>query len=170
MDSIKRFVSLTQGKRGKTGGVTTGGDSQPGTSQPPPSFDDVEKAARAAVATNGETTPEDVAENMTAETVIGILQTALVLIGEDEGVLSPQEKELLRRPLVRVLAKYNVSGETLPPEADLALALAVIVVTRLRKPKTASFVVRLKTWFQGHVLARRVQRVTNSVSVEGAKS
>ena len=106
------------------------------------------------------------AENPTTETIIGALQTALVLIGQDEGILSETEKILLRIPLKRVLDKYGVGDKALPAEIDLAFALAGILIARLSKPKTATFFAKVRHWFvskwfsrQGAALARKVEAV-----------
>lgn len=138
-----------------------------------PSFDDIEKAAGPAAPVAGKPgeTPgegEDTGgDNSTAETIIGIIQTALVLIGDDEGVLSAQEKRMLRPPLERVLKKYDVGAAMLPAEVDLALAMATIIIVRLKKPKTATWFARVKMWFGGRVaevrgakLAARVEDAT----------
>lgn len=89
----------------------------------------------------------DLPENPTAESIIGIIQTGLVLIGDEEGILSAQEKTLVRRPLERVLKKYEVGSNALPAEIDLALAVLGLVVSRLQKPKTATFALKVKAWF-----------------------
>lgn len=107
------------------------------------------------------TGPDPVA--VTAETGIGLIQTALVLLGEEEGVLSNAEKILIKAPLERILRKYDV-GE-LPAELDLAVAIAVVVIARLKKPKTMARWERLKLWWQmkradrrGHAQARAVSK------------
>lgn len=116
-------------------------------------------------AAEGEDTP---GENLTVETIIGVIQTALVLIGDDEGILSPMEKRLLRSPLERVLKKYNVGANSLPPEADLAFAVASLVIVRIQKPKTATWFAKVKAWcvakffaHEGRKLANRVEAATS---------
>jgi len=158
-------VSITPANAG------TGGGSVP-ASTATPSFADIDAAARAPDASvasdaagggvvgakgdGGDVTT-------TCETIIGVIQTALVLIGEDEGVLSAQEKLLIRRPLERVLKKYNV-GDVLPCEVDLAVALAIVVIARLKKPKTATTFARLKAWFQNKIAKRRGAKLAAQVT------
>lgn len=131
---------------------------------PAPSFADVEAIAAApAEPEPGEDRKpasevkdaKAVVENATAETAIGIIQTALVLLGDEEGLLSPVEKELMRGPLVRVLQKYEVAPDAMPPEIDLAVVCASLVIARLKKPKTATAFVKLKTWALGLFFRRK---------------
>lgn len=121
----------------------------------PPEFADVRKALNTLPAAEGDArpTPEGLADelkaigdNPTAETIVGLIQTGLILIGEEEGYLTPLEKDLIRRPLVRVLAKYGVGKDVLPPEVDLVLAVLGIVAVRLQKPKTATFAAKVRAW------------------------
>jgi hypothetical protein len=144
----------------------------PITPPPPADFRDVSEALKTAPR---EDTPEARAEslaeeisgldeNTTAATIIGIIQTGLILVGEEEGILTPGEIELVRKPLVRVLKKYNVGENVMPAEIDLALAVLALVVTRLKKPKTATAVAKFKAWviaqwsgLQGRRLAAQVR-------------
>lgn len=143
-DSIGRWKNLRGGRP----------SSKSETAQKP-DFSDIEAAARNAVSEKGETPIEAaLMENATAETIIGAIQTALVLIGDDEGVLTTTEKELLRRPLLRVLQKYAVTQEALPAEFDLAVACAGLVVSRIKKPKTATFFAKVRMGL-GNWWARR---------------
>lgn len=139
-------------------------DPQPTAPQPEPmpNFDDIEKASGKAP----EAQAEIVNDNATAETIIGVVQTALVLIGAEEGVLSDIEKELLRRPLVRVLEKYNVGKDVLPAEAELALAMATLIITRLQRPKTATWFAKVKAWFVGKYFQREGQKLARQVRDE----
>jgi len=118
--------------------------------------------------------PEDALETIeasgkegtpTAETIIGIIQTALVLIGDDEGILTETEKMILRGPLDRVLKKYKIGDDVMPPEVDLAFALAGLVIVRLKKPKTATFAAKCRAWIvgmwfnqKGRTLAAKIDR------------
>ena len=135
-----------------------------------PAFDDIAAAANAPEPPPEAATPAakdagaDAEVNTTAETIIGIIQTALVMIGEDEGVLSDPEKTLLRRPLQRVLDKYDITSEALPPEVDFAVALAMIVIARLKKPKTATTFVKFKTWLQNKLARRRGEKLAEKVA------
>ena len=134
----------------------------PGTSpssEPAPSFDDV-KAALAAVDADedagGEPTPApNVPTNNTAESVIGMIQTCLILIGEDEGILSESEKNLVRIPLKRVLDKYNVGANVMPSEIDLAMAVGGLIIARLGKPKTATWFAKVRLWFINFFFRRK---------------
>ncbi len=142
---------------------------------PPPSFADVDRAAASAPkdetpGARAEALTEEIAavnDNTTADTIIGIIQTGLILIGEEEGVLSPLEVTSVRRPLVRVLSKYNVGENAMPAEIDLGLAVLGLVVARLSKPKTATKWLRFKAWcvnqwfaFNGKKLAAQVEEKT----------
>ena len=134
-----------------------------------PSLDDIE-AASMETPPEPEPLPEpqpepvdDTPEMTTAETIIGIIQTALVLIGEDEGILTDSEKTLIRRPLERVLHKYNIGDDVLPPEVDLAVALAVVVIARLKKPKTASFAARVRAWIARKWFNRKGKRLAHKI-------
>ena len=143
---------------------------EPAQPIPAPSLDDIEAASLEEPESEiPEPEPEEETEPQmtTAETIIGIIQTALVLIGQDEGILTDSEKMLIRRPLERVLRKYNVGEDVLPPEVDLAVALAVVVIARLKKPKTASFAAKARAWFarkwfkrKGEKLARKIDNAT----------
>ncbi len=143
---------------------------------PVPEFSDVKRALGSMPAGEGVSGPAidsagDLAEamsklpeNPTAETLIGIYQTALVLIGQEEGILTALEKEMLRRPLVRVLDKYAIGANIMPAEVDLALVAIAIFVSRLQKPKTATAFMKVKAWFvrkffasQGEKLASRLR-------------
>jgi len=144
--------------------------------EPVPAFDDVKRALGSMPAGEGVSGPAidsagDLAEamsklpeNPTAETLIGIYQTALVLIGQEEGILTALEKEMLRRPLVRVLDKYAIGANIMPAEVDLALVAIAIFVSRLQKPKTATAFMKVKAWFvqkffasQGEKLAHKLR-------------
>jgi hypothetical protein len=151
-DTQGRWVNARSGRK-PTGGTPS--------DQQPPDFSDVLAAAREGDANK----ITEIAESATAETLIGIIQAALVLIGEDEGVLSEQEKTLLSRPLNRVLEKYGVGKDALPAELELGVAISIIVIARLKKPKTATTVAKIRGWFvgmwarkKGADLAKRVER------------
>ncbi len=133
-----------------------------------PDFSDIQKAAATPSA---ETLEADLSEAQTAiatgstptaETIIGILQTILVLIGEEEGILTDGEKIILRPALNRVLKKYDVGNDVLPAEVDLLVAVAGLIVSRLKKPKTAKFAAKIRAWvvnlWFGHK-GREIQRV-----------
>lgn len=143
----------------------------PAAADAAPKFDDIETAAGPAAPAPGAAKPgESSGEgedggggNSTAETVIGIIQTALVLIGDDEGVLSAQEKRMLRPPLERVLKKYDVGADVLPAEVDLALAMATIIIVRLKKPKTATWFAKVRIWFGGRVAEAKGRALAASV-------
>jgi hypothetical protein len=134
-----------------------------------PNFDDV----RRAIAAGDVETVAAVAASphATAETIIGIIQTVLVMIGgSEEGLLSKDEKDIIRPALVRVLDKYKVGKDALPPEVDLAVALSLIVISRIKKGgKTATFFAKVRAWAQnlwarrsGRSLAAIVDRETPS--------
>lgn len=140
--------------------------------RPAPDLSDIAAAARPPVASATETAQSFDLEGLegvpTVETLINAVQLALILIGEDEGVLTDMEKRLLRRPLERVLKKYNVGDSLLGPEADLALVVAGLVISRAQKPKTATFIAKAKAWCvnlwfrsKGEVLRREVARAVS---------
>lgn len=162
-DTMKRFIPLKAGRKNADGSPNKTATAAA------PSFDDVEKAARAAVAERGETPiAAALVENATAETIIGAIQTALVIIGDEEGVLTDIEKEVVRRPLVRVLAKYEVSPDALPAEADLAVAIAAVFIARIQRPKTATFVAKVRLAI-GNWWARRKGRELAAEVIEATK-
>jgi hypothetical protein len=172
LDAVGRFVPARGGRSRKDGTPNKAEKPAPGAV---PSFDDVEKIARETVEEKGPTTIEELEEeeNYTSDTIIGAIQTALVYIGDDEGVLSETEKKILRRPLLRVLQKYSISAAALPPEADLAFAVAAIVISRLQRPKTATFFAKCRyvvsEWWarrKGNELARSVRNAVQAVSTD----
>jgi len=139
-----------------------------------PSFADIDAAADApspfADPLKPAAPPEPPA-NIAADTCIGIIQTAFVMVGDDEGLLSDAEKAMLRRPLQRVLDKYNVGEKMLPAELDLAVAVATLFIVRLKKPKTATWFVRVKAWVtnrffgaKGRSFARQMRREVPEVT------
>lgn len=164
--------------------ATPPASTPPGASQPTPemniggtiNFDDIEKAAGSTPLpesggppVTGEAT---VIESVTTETIIGIIQTALVMIGDDEGILTKTEKEMLRAPLKRVLDKYDVGEKALPAEVDLAVCMATLLMVRLQKPKTATWFAKAKAWFvrtffraKGEALARKMRREVGDIPV-----
>lgn len=153
--------------------------AEPSATPPPaaPSFADIEAAAGPATAAPGASGAS--AEGgeggdaglgfTTADSIIGIIQTALVLIGEEEGQLSRAEVLVLRPPLERVLKKYNVGAAALPAEVDLAVALAGLVVARLQKPKTAKFAAKVRAWFVDRFFAAKGRALASNVR-EAVKS
>lgn len=84
---------------------------------------------------------------LTAEVAINLVQAALIMIGEDEGILSDAEKTMLAAPLSKIIQKYNLADQ-MTPELEAGCVVAMIVLTRLKKPKT-------QTWFQGMLLKCR---------------
>lgn len=143
-DSMRRFINANAGRKPAIGAPSKA--EKPGDSAPAGSSVLHVPNAPAAPAE----TPQPIE---TVETVIGVIQTALIMIGEDEGVLSEAEKMLLRKPLERVVKKYEL-GE-LPCELDLAMAVAGVVISRLSKPKTQGRIERFKMWIAGKVADHR---------------
>jgi hypothetical protein len=140
-DTLGRWKNARAGRKGGPAAPPAAGPASAPKDPTPADFSDVDRAAGTA---EGKAVLLD--DNATADTVIGVIQTALVLIGDEEGVLSEMEKTLLRRPLVRVLEKYNVGADVMPAEVDLCLALAGLLITRLQKPKTATWFAKVKAW------------------------
>ena len=151
-----------------TGSITEAPTATP-SAPSAPDFSDIDAASRAPDTPQpADGAPVDAAEDAadgasTANTIIGIIQTALVLIGEDEGVLSETEKTLLRNPLNRVLEKYDIGADVLPPEVDFAFALASIVIARLKKPKTATTFAKLRAWIAEKIWRRKGEKLAKEV-------
>lgn len=140
---------------------------------PAPDFSDVEKAA--ATLTSPKTMTAIATGNMTAETVISLIQTTLIFMGgADEGILADDEKAMLRPPLIRVLEKYKISKEALPPEVDLAMVIVMLVIIRVKRgEKTATFMAKVRGWFvglwarqEGRKLASEVRREAQAIEVK----
>lgn len=142
--------------------VTAQAPEQPGRSQPSlpspqmsdgadaqwPDFSEIEAALKTpspSGPSNGSGAPDDL-EGATVDSIIDYIEVALVLLGEEEGELSAAEKKMLRRPLDRVLRKYNIGVDILPAELELAAVFALIVIRRLTKPKTKSKFQQLTLW------------------------
>jgi hypothetical protein len=171
-----------------TGDATsTAAPAQPGTSGavvPPPEpaaaataaeFHDVNKALETMPGAEAESQPDadklaaelkNLGDNPTAETVIGLIQTGLILIGEEEGILSDTEKILIRRPLLRTLEKYDVGKDVLPPEVDLALAVLGVIAFRLQKPKTAKFFAKVRAWVVEKFFASKGKKLARELREE----
>ncbi len=145
--------------------------------EPTPNFSDVKKALDSMPA-GGAADPaaqlaaeiETLGDNPTAETIIGLIQTGLVLIGDEEGILTAQEKALLRRPLVRVLDKYNIGASALPAEVDLALCVLGLLAARLQKPKTATFALKIKAWVVRQFFASKGEKMAATLRSEVGES
>ncbi len=149
-DTLKRFVPVGLGRRDADAAAAP----RVATEQPRSVLPAEETPAAAG------TMPID---QMAAEVAINLVQTALILIGQDEGILTDFEKTTLRGPLSRILAKYNL-GDKMTPELEFSAALAVIVMARLKKPRTMGwFQARLasfKNWLTRRKLAAHVSNPT----------
>lgn len=191
-DSAGRWINRNAGRKSPPATMSTPTDTPPATATspaanaalasdaiqhaatPPPErkidFSDIERAARKAPAAESAEAPaaaegvEVVDEMTTAETLIGVLQIALMMIGDDEGILTDPEKQVLRRPLERVLKKYAIGEDALPVEAELAFAVASLVIARLKKPKTKTFFGKIKLWFAGKIAAREGQKIAQAAA------
>lgn len=96
--------------------------------------------------------------DMTVDVAIGLVQAALIMIGQEEGILTEPEKVMLRGPLLRIIRKHNI-GDKMSPELEFAAAFAVVILARLKQPKTQgwfqskfSFVV--KWWRNRHIIGQ----------------
>lgn len=172
LDSMKRFIPINSGRPKKTVFTKPAGPEAQAfaavePAEKPVDFSDVERIARAAggVIDAACSASAAVPENPTADTVMGLIQTVLVLIGDEEGLLTDLEKQLVRRPLERVLEKYNIGKDVLPAEVDLVLAVLGLLAVRLQKPKTATAWEKIKAWAinawfrgKGEVTARELRR------------
>lgn len=145
-DSIGRFVPLSSGR--KSSSDTPAGTPSPSGSRLP----------------SDDPAPPPDSASLAVETGIGIIQTAFVLLGDEEGQLSDTEKVLLRRPLKRVLEKYNIGDEMLPCELDLAVAVASLLILRLSKPKTATKWEKIKAWCADKWFARKGRQTASAVA------
>jgi len=162
-DIVGRFYSNKIGKRGLVAAPkqTSFIPEEPSTPSPA-------ALSEGQPVTPGQT-PRNVGEvvdNATAETIIGLIQMVLVLIGEEEGVLSDTEKALIRPPLLRVLSKYSIGADVMPAEVELILALVAVLVEKIKKGgKTATWFAKAKAWAvafffkrQGAQIGREVRR------------
>ena len=91
---------------------------------------------------------------------------ALMLIGQEEGVLNETEKTCLRLPLIRVLKKYEIGSDILPAEAELALAMASLVIVRIQRPKTATWFAKFKAWLGNVWFRRKGREFSRAVAAE----
>ncbi len=83
--------------------------------------------------------------DVTVDVAIGLVQAALIMIGQDEGILTDAEKAMMRAPMLRLVRKYNL-GDKMTPELEFSAALAVVILARLKRPITQS-------WFQARLSA-----------------
>lgn len=99
-----------------------------------------------------------------AQTIIGLYQGGLVMLGEEEGILTDSERAAIAEPLEQVLRKYDAGK--MPPELSLALVAGSIFLSRAAKPKTQTKIQKIRHWFRekamqwrGGRVARHVERV-----------
>jgi hypothetical protein len=147
LDTKGRFVPAGLGARPAPGaaGVDTPPRGASSSSLPP---DDVPAA------------PLEMTAELSVEVAIGIVQTALIMIGEEEGVLDELEIRMLRGPMQRCIVKYNLASK-MTPELETAAIIATLLMRRLKKPKTQGWfqdkLVRVRNWW----IARRVRKVVH---------
>ena len=154
-DSKGRFYSRFLGKRAGIAPEAPRGASGPAV-EPAPDLSDIAAAARGTPPPAASVASGEVGENATVETVIGLLQILLVIVGEEEGVLTSGEKILLRPPLERLLTKYNVGADVLPAEVEILFAVAGIVIERVKRGgKTATAFAKFKAWLAAKFFAHR---------------
>lgn len=146
VDSMGRFVPIGIGKK-PAGAPTpeTAATAAPTGSKLPPDE------------ANAEVLPEISAE-VSVEVCIGLVQAALIMIGEDEGVLSDIEVKMLRGPFLRIVQKYQLETK-MTPELEAMSCVAVVLLRRLKKPKTQSWFQRQFHWLLGWWQGRKVARV-----------
>lgn len=112
-----------------------------------PNLDDIERAARGEPPRGQPAAPEATPENVTVETVIGLIQLLLVFAGEEEGVLKTSEKLMIRPGLERLLRKYEIGADTLPAEVEVLMGVSAIVIERIKLGgKTATAFAKGKAW------------------------
>jgi hypothetical protein len=151
-DTKGRFYSRHLGKRAGNAPESPRGATSP-AAEPAPDLSDIARAASGAPAP---APAGGTGENATVETVIGTLQILLVIVGEEEGVLSPAEKLLLRPPLERLFKKYDIGAEVLPAEVEILFAVAGIVIERVKRGgKTATAFAKVKAWIVARFFAHR---------------
>lgn len=153
VDSQGRFVPLGLGAKKKSEGAPAAAAS---TSTP--------SAAPRVTSTIPEDAPPAKPDlyGAAAGTIVAGLQTVLITLGQEEGILSPAEKISVQTPLEAVLRKYDV-GEP-PPELALLVAVGGVVVSRLGKPKTQTNVQKLRMWVAGKIAAWRGGRIAARVA------
>lgn len=167
-DSLGRFVNRNSGRKPlkvtpqRPPAEAAQAPASPAAADPAPGETSTVHVPGTAPAPDAAKASADALAAETVESCIGIIQTALIMLGEDEGILTDTEKMLLRGPLQRTLTKYQV-GE-LPCEADLALALAGVVIARLGKPKTQTRIEKIKMWFAGKIAEFRGARIAQRVA------
>lgn len=103
--------------------------------------------------------PEDqpLPADVTVDVAIGMFQAILIMVGEDEGILTDPEKTMLRGPLLRLIRKHNL-GDKMTPEMETLAALAVAILARLKKPKTQGFFQRQLGRVQAWWVAQKIKR------------
>lgn len=143
LDTLGRFVPLGAGAPKKSAASSENGDS--GSRLPP------------ADEAHAEVIPEISAE-VSVDVAIGLVQAALIMIGEDEGVLSEIEVKMLRGPFLRIIEKYNVKSQ-MTPELEVMSCIAVVILRRLKKPKTQSWFQRQLQWVVGWWRARKIEKL-----------
>lgn len=159
LDSLKRFVPIGAGRRSSDPGP----EGTPAAPPPPASTlpSDAPPPSEEPIAITAE---------LSAEVAIGLVQTALIVIGEEEGELTEGECRMLRGPLVRVLQKYNLESK-MTPELEFASVLAVLVMRRIKKPKTMSWFQARLAWLYAWWKSLKVRRaVPDPLQVSGSSS
>lgn len=161
IDKLGRFVPLGVGRKAESDTPAADDPAGDGARRAPDSGSSLPPDEPAAAV------PELTAE-IGVEVAINLIQTALIVIGEDEGILDDLEKAMLRAPLLRVLQKYNLASK-MTPEMEAAAAIAVIVMRRVKKPKTMGWFQSKLAWIAAWWKSRKVRRaVADPIPVEAS--
>lgn len=153
LDSLNRFCPLAAGRGGKAAANTPGPDT-PATEQ------------TAAAGGSSRLPPDDagtldappeISAELSVEVAIGMIQAALIMIGQEEGILDDMEQRMCRGPFQRLIQKYNLTSK-MTPELESAAIVAMLLLRRLKKPKTQSWFQQQLAWLRGWWISFRVKK------------
>ena len=143
LDKLGRFVPLGSGRKNEADTAAT------------------VTAPKSTLPADGPANPEEepviITAELSVEVAIGLIQTVLIMIGEDEGELTEIEVKMLKKPMLHVLQKYGMSDK-MTPELEAAAVVAVIVMRRIRKPKTQAWFQSKLIWLRSLWTAWRIKR------------
>jgi hypothetical protein len=157
LDSMGRYVPLGFGKKGGSSlpdGATPAAPVSDSGSQLPPD----------------ENSPEEMLKvdaELSVQVAIGLVQTALIMIGEEEGELTELEVKMLRGPMLRVLQKYGMQTK-MTPELETAAVIALFIQRRLKKPKTQSWFLSRLQWLKAWWNTRRIRNAVPEAAATSA--
>lgn len=143
LDSQGRFVPIGSGRPGSDTAAAAASATR--STLPPDTAPGAEEAVPTLTAEIG------------VEVAIGLIQTALIMVGEEEGELTELEAKMLRGPLQRILAKYNLDSK-MTPELECASVVAALILRRMKRPKTQGWFLSKLAWVKGWWNARKLKR------------